>query len=54
MLLYRANTFVDILADEKPHEVIAQTGRRYLHFPKGHAPPGLERFEGGGYTSPLT
>jgi hypothetical protein len=52
--IFRANAFVDILADEKPDEVIARTARRYLNIHKGCAPPGLEEFEGGKYTSPTT
>ncbi|KAB8210838.1 hypothetical protein BDV34DRAFT_220017 [Aspergillus parasiticus] len=49
--LFRANTFVDILANDVPDEQIARTPRRYLHFKKGKSPAGLEGFEGGSYTT---
>ncbi|KAK1143145.1 hypothetical protein N8T08_007031 [Aspergillus melleus] len=49
-LVYRANTLVDILANNIPDEIIAKTPRRYLYFRKESCPPGLERFGGGNYT----
>ncbi|KAL3475238.1 hypothetical protein BJX99DRAFT_271176 [Aspergillus californicus] len=47
--LYRTNAFVDILHGVS-QDVIAETERRYLSYPTGRAPPGLERFENGNYT----
>src|SRR5699024_9630968 len=38
--LFRANTFVDILANELPNEIIALRPRRYLAFKKGPGSPG--------------
>ena len=52
--LFRANAFVDVLADEIPSELIAQMPRRYLAFKKGQAPLGVEIFEGGNYTTSLS
>ncbi|KAB8261064.1 hypothetical protein BDV32DRAFT_137719 [Aspergillus pseudonomiae] len=49
--LFRANTFVDVLANSVPDEQIAKTPRRYLHYKKGMSPAGLEGFEGGSYTT---
>lgn len=51
--LFKANTLVDILANELPDEIIALSlrPRRYLNFKKGCAPRGLEHFEGGKYTT---
>ncbi|KAK1142213.1 hypothetical protein N8T08_008139 [Aspergillus melleus] len=50
--VFRANTFVDILINDVPNETIAQTPRRWLYLKKGRSIAGLEKFEGGGYTSP--
>ncbi|KAH8431664.1 uncharacterized protein LDX57_009319 [Aspergillus melleus] len=52
--LLRANTFVDILINDVSNEIIAQTPRRWLYLKKGRSIAGLEKFEGGGYTSPTT
>lgn len=54
--LFRANEFVDVLADEIPSELIAQMPRRYLAFKKGQAPPRSRNFRevGGNYTTSLS
>jgi len=53
--VYRSNSFVDILIDEKPDLEIAETPRRYLYFTRDTAQlhEKLRRFIRGGFTSPL-
>lgn len=48
--LFRENSFVKILADELPNEIIAKRPRRYLCLK--NPPPSLEAFKGGKYTTP--
>lgn len=50
--MYRANSFADIILDGKSPSEIASTPRRFLYFHKGRPlQKGLEKFDGGGYTS---
>ncbi|KAK1763475.1 hypothetical protein QBC33DRAFT_622894 [Phialemonium atrogriseum] len=49
--VFRVNSFADILLLGKSRDAIADTPRRYLFYRRGTAPRGMEKFEGGGFTS---
>ncbi len=50
-IVSKANTLADVLVNGIPLDELAELPRRYLFFKKGKAPEGLEKFEGGKYTS---